>query len=268
VPEDVADRAVLSQTTDIAPLPDDGYPPPTSLTQRIHSGDGYGTRAILSVVVGYVVMFTAIFLTFSGLYMLLGQDLSFQPGNNEPSMLWTVVSFALGIGAAVLGGYVCAWIARTATPPKVLAGVVLGIGLLSAIPVLMAAATPAETRTGEVGNLDAMMKAKQPGWVPLANPFVGLAGVLLGAGCGRLPRRDGAASPELPARPVKVTTGSLRVGDRPRGTSLMRGQTLEALAAIKAARQADWHTICSYFSQRTSRAASPGPLHIPPLLPP
>ena len=147
-------------------------------------------RAILSVVVGYVAMFAAIFLAFSGLYLLMGQDLSFRPGSYEPSLLWNVVSFALGIGAAVLGGYVCAWIARTATPPKVLAGVVLVVGLLSAVPVLMSAASPAEPRTGEVGNLDAMMKAKQPAWVAVANPFVGLAGVLLGA---RLRRRNAAA---------------------------------------------------------------------------
>jgi hypothetical protein len=138
-------------------------------------------RAILSVVVGYVAMFAAMFLLFSGLYLILGQELSFQQNSYEPSLLWTVVSFGLGMGAAVLGGYVCAWIARRATPPKVLGGVVLVIGLLSAIPVLMAAATPAEARTGEVGNLDAMMKAKQPGWVAVVNPFVGLAGVLLGA---------------------------------------------------------------------------------------
>lgn len=138
-------------------------------------------RAILSVVVGYVTMFAAIFLTFSGLYLLLGQDLSFRPGSYEPSVLWTVVSFALGIGAAVLGGYTCARIARTVTPPKVLAGVVLVIGLLSAVPILMTVTPPAEARTGEVGNLDAMMKAKQPAWVALANPLVGLAGVLLGA---------------------------------------------------------------------------------------
>ncbi|HJZ59841.1 MAG TPA: hypothetical protein VKE74_33170, partial [Gemmataceae bacterium] len=87
-------------------------------------------RAISSVVVGYAAMFAAIFLAFSGLYLLLGQDLSFRPGSYEPSVLWTVVSFALGVGAA-LGGYVCARIARTATPPKVLV-----IGLVSAVPVL------------------------------------------------------------------------------------------------------------------------------------
>lgn len=138
-------------------------------------------RAILSVVVGYVAMFATIFLSFSGLYLLMGQDLSFQSGSYEPSLLWTLVSFALGMGAAVFGGWLCAWIAQTTTPPKVLAGVVLVIGLLSAVPVLMAAATPAETRTGEIGNLDAMLKAKQPAWVAVANPFVGLVGVLLGA---------------------------------------------------------------------------------------
>src|SRR5262245_5822423 len=165
-------------------------PPPATL-RPLHSPGGESIRraamgrAIVSVVVGYVVMFAAIFLAFSGLYLLLGQDLSFRPGSYEPSLLWTVVSFALGVGAAVIGGSVCARIARAATPPRVLAGVVLVIGLLSAIPVLIAAATPADPRTGEVGNLDAMMKAKQPAWVAVANPFVGLAGVLLGAGLRR-----------------------------------------------------------------------------------
>src|SRR5262249_48827636 len=43
-------------------------------------------RAILSVVVGYAAMFAAIFLPFSGLYLLLGQELSFQPGSYDPSM--------------------------------------------------------------------------------------------------------------------------------------------------------------------------------------
>lgn len=137
-------------------------------------------RAVASVVVGYVVMFATIFLTFSGLYLILGQERSFQPESYEPSVLWTVVSFALGIGAAVVGGVVAAGIARSATPPKVLAGLVLVIGLLSAA-VVLTAETPAVARTGEVGNLDAMTKARQPAWVALANPFVGFVGVLLGA---------------------------------------------------------------------------------------
>ena len=145
-------------------------------------------RAIVGVVVGYVAMFATLFLLFSGLYLVLGQERSFRPGSYEPSVLWTVASFVLG-AAAVLGGWVCARIARTATPPKVLAGVVLVVGLLSAVPVLVTASAPAEERTGAVGNLDAMMKAKQPAWVAVANPFLGSLGVLVGA---RL-RRSSAA---------------------------------------------------------------------------
>jgi xanthosine utilization system XapX-like protein len=138
-------------------------------------------RAILSVIVGYVAMFAVIFFAFSGLYLVLGQERSFEPGSYDPSLLWNVLSFALGIGAAVLGGIVCSSIAKTAAPPKVLAGLVLVIGLLSAIPVVMEASAPAEARTGDVGNLDAMMKARQPVWVAFANPFVGFVGVLIGA---------------------------------------------------------------------------------------
>jgi hypothetical protein len=138
-------------------------------------------RAILSVVLGYVAMFAAIFLSFSGLYFLLGQERSFEPKRYDPSVLWNVVSFALGAAAAIFGGYLCARIARTATPPKVLAVLVLVIGILSAIPVVTAASTPAEERTGDVGNLDEMMKAKQPVWVAVANPFLGFVGVLIGA---------------------------------------------------------------------------------------
>jgi drug/metabolite transporter (DMT)-like permease len=138
-------------------------------------------RAIVSVVVGYVVMFATIFLTFSGLYLVLGQDRSFQPDSYDPSPLWTVVSFALGAVAAVVGGYTCARIARATTPPKALAVLVLVLGVVSAVPVLRDASTPAPARTGDVGNLDAMMKAKQPAWVAVANPFLGFVGVLVGA---------------------------------------------------------------------------------------
>jgi hypothetical protein len=143
-------------------------------------------RAIVSVVLGYVVMFATMFVLFSGLYLLLGQERSFEPGSYDPSVLWNVASFALGAVAAVVGGYVCARIARAATPPKVLAGVVLVIGLISAVPVVLAAGTPAKERTGDVGNLAAMMQAKQPAWVAVANPFLGFVGVLVGARLRRL----------------------------------------------------------------------------------
>ena len=37
-------------------------------------------RAILSVIVGYVVMFLVVFVGLTGAYLLLGQERAFKPG--------------------------------------------------------------------------------------------------------------------------------------------------------------------------------------------
>ena len=49
----------------------------------------------------------------------------------------------------------------------------------------MASGGPDEVRGSEVGNLEAMTKAKQPAWTALLNPLIGVAGTLVG---GRLKR--------------------------------------------------------------------------------
>jgi hypothetical protein len=76
---------------------------------------------------------------------------------------------------------VCAAVSRLPKPPLVLAVVVLVLGVLSAVPVLMASPGEQEARTGDVSNMDAMMKARQPAWAALLNPVLGVAGVLAGA---------------------------------------------------------------------------------------
>jgi hypothetical protein len=139
-------------------------------------------RAIVAVVVGYLVMFVVVFATFSAAYILMGVNKAFQPGTYDVTALWLVTSFALSLLAAVGGGFVCAAIARSGRAPFALAASVLVLGLVFAVPVIMASQTEkAAVRTGDVGNLEAMQNAKQPVWVALATPFVGVAGVLLGA---------------------------------------------------------------------------------------
>src|SRR5437016_3926186 len=94
----------LRGATHIAPRHRASYPPPPIHPPQ--SGTQQGAvmgRAIVSVVVGYVAMFAAIFLSFSALYLALGQETSFRPGTYEPSVLWTVVSFVLGGLSAILG---------------------------------------------------------------------------------------------------------------------------------------------------------------------
>ncbi|MFL6227845.1 MAG: hypothetical protein ACJ741_03595 [Pyrinomonadaceae bacterium] len=142
-------------------------------------------RSILAVIVGYLVVFLFIFVLFTGLYLTLGSNASFKPGSYQPSVLWLVLSTLLALVAAIVGGYVCAVLARGGRAPLALAALVLVLGIIFAVPVLMAPETNA-ARTSELTNMEAMMQAKEPAGVALANPLLGAAGVLVG---GRLRRR-------------------------------------------------------------------------------
>jgi hypothetical protein len=136
-------------------------------------------RSILAVIAGYVAIFLFIFVLFTALYLLLGANASFKPGSYQPSILWLALSTPLAFVAAVGGGYLCAALARGGRAPLALAALVFVIGVISAVPMLMATDTNA-VRTSDVSNLEAMMKAKEPAGVALTNPLLGAAGVLVG----------------------------------------------------------------------------------------
>ncbi len=139
-------------------------------------------RAVLAVIVGYLVMALLVFSSFSLAYLLMGADGAFRPGTYEVTPLWLVVSFVFSFIAAVVGGWVCATIARRSPAAKGFAAVVFILGLLLALSVLMASddARP-QVREGNVGNIAAMQNAKQPAWVALMNALIAPAGILLGA---------------------------------------------------------------------------------------
>jgi hypothetical protein len=139
-------------------------------------------RAIVGVILGYLIMAVLVFATFSMAYLAMGADGAFQPGSYEVTTLWLVTSFVLGLLAAVVGGAVCAFLGRGGKAPVVLAALVVALGLLMALPAVMAADSgQPKVREGNVPNLEAMQSARQPAWVALVNPFLGAAGVLLGA---------------------------------------------------------------------------------------
>ena len=143
-------------------------------------------RSILGVVVGYILLFVVLFCVLTAAYLGMGAELAFQPGSFRPSMLWTAVEIVVGFGAAVVSGLVCVAIARKRGAATALVVVILVIGAVSAIPVLMAAGAPEAIRDGSLSNLEAMMKARQPVWLALFNPVLGIVGVLVGS---RLKRR-------------------------------------------------------------------------------
>jgi hypothetical protein len=139
-------------------------------------------RIIGSVFVGYVVMIVAVFATFSVAYLAMGVDRAYQPGSYEASGLWIAVSFVLGFIAAMAGGYVCTAVAQSRKGPRALAWVVIVVGLLMAVGIMMAPKKDAAGRSGEVSAVEAMQKSVAPTWVAFLNPFLGAAGVLIGAG--------------------------------------------------------------------------------------
>lgn len=136
-------------------------------------------RSILAVVAGYLAMGFLVFTLFTAAYLAMGADKAFLPQSYDPSMLWIVVSFLLGLLAAIVGGVVCAAIARRPRPVTALALVVVVLGVLLAFPSLAVVPDPAP-RSGDVSNLEAMTKARTPSWVAFANPVVGAVGVMLG----------------------------------------------------------------------------------------
>lgn len=140
-------------------------------------------RNVLGVIAGYLVMFVLIALSFTGAYLAMGADRAFKPATFEPSTLWIGISIVLGTAAAILGGVVCALIAKRKGAVVALVVVVLVLGLVQVVFMLVAPATTPEVRTGDVSNLDAMMKAAQPLWVTVMNPVLGAVGVMIG---GRL----------------------------------------------------------------------------------
>ena len=139
-------------------------------------------RKVAGVIVGYIVMALLVFLTFSGAYLAMGAGQAFKPGSFNVSLRWIAVSLVLGLIAAIVGGFICALIAKSTRAAQVLAGIVLLLGIIVAIPALTRVDTRPIVRPREVSNIQAMQNARTPKWFAILNPIVSTIGVLVGAG--------------------------------------------------------------------------------------
>ena len=144
-------------------------------------------RSIVAVIVSYVLMFVLVSLAFFGMYGVLGAEGAFKPASWDASNLWIAMALVLSLIVAVIAGIVCALIDRGGKAPLILAIVVFVLGLVFAIPSFVANRVDQGPRVDAPPLFEAMQKAKQPNWVPLAFPVVGAVGVLIGA---RLKKRS------------------------------------------------------------------------------
>jgi hypothetical protein len=139
-------------------------------------------RNIIGVITGYIAMAAFIIISFSILYLILGSEGAFQPGSYKVTITWLILSFALSFTAAILGGYICTLIAKNIKAALWLAGIVIIIGAISAVPHLNVSEEEMnKLREGEVSNFEAMQNAKQPPLAFILTPLVGAFGVSLGS---------------------------------------------------------------------------------------
>jgi hypothetical protein len=138
-------------------------------------------RAILAAVLGYVVMAVLVAALFAAAYTALGADRAFQPGRYDPSTTWLALACAIGFIAAALGGMVAVKVCG-ARGTKWLIVVVLVLGAIDAAFKLAHMKDIPEVRPGDASISDAMLNARQPSWILIANPIIGVLGVAFGAG--------------------------------------------------------------------------------------
>ena len=137
-------------------------------------------RTIGGAVLGYVAMALAVFCGLTAVYLLMGADRAFQPGVYDVSLLWMIVSIIVGFAAAFLGGRVAVGVARSVKGPRILAGIVVVLGVALALSTLGAEPVAEAVRAAGVGPMEAMSAARTPFWMMLLNPVIGAVGVLVG----------------------------------------------------------------------------------------
>jgi amino acid transporter len=122
-----------------------------------------------------------IFTSFSVLYLfVLGQDGTFLPGTYDLRWRWIIISIVLSFFVAIVGGYVARMVGKANGAVVGLAGIVLVLGILVVLSQTMMSDQRPTVRSGNVPNMEAMGNARQPTWIAILNPLIGVVGVLIG----------------------------------------------------------------------------------------
>ena len=138
-------------------------------------------RNIGAAVVGWIAMTALVFGLMSALWTILGPDGAFQPEAWDVSSGWIVGSIAVGLAAAVAGGATCAKISDGPAGLRILVGIVILTGILSAFLQMTESGTAPGPRPVDVDMAAAMTTARQPMWMAFVNPVLGVVGAVFGA---------------------------------------------------------------------------------------
>ncbi|MGQ0628944.1 MAG: hypothetical protein ACT4PL_12700 [Phycisphaerales bacterium] len=146
-------------------------------------------RAVLSVILAYLAMVVVVMIGNSAAYFALGVDRVFEPGNFTPTMWWIGATIVVGMVSALVGGVVCAAIAKKPTPPKVLAVLVLVLACLGGVAqMLLPQQAEQPVREPGVSMIEAASKTHAPVWYNFAIGVIGFVGVMIGSQFSKRPR--------------------------------------------------------------------------------
>ena len=136
-------------------------------------------RAIGATVVGYIVIACVTFAALTLAWVLLGADGAFRPGVFDVSMTWILITIIVGVVAALAGGRVARMISKDATGPRLLAALLVIMGVAAAVHAFGAdPVSPA--RTGAMPMFEAISQTRMPLWSHLVNAVIGAASALIG----------------------------------------------------------------------------------------
>jgi hypothetical protein len=139
-------------------------------------------RSIIAVIVGYVAMFVLAFISFTCAYLIVGPGIAFRPATYEAAHTWVAIAFIINIIVAIIGGFICALIAKSGRAAFGLAILAFTLGLLVAIAdANKRNANAGLVRSDNTPQLEAVKKAYWPVWVPFAFPLTSAVGILIGA---------------------------------------------------------------------------------------
>ena len=145
-------------------------------------------RLIGAVILGYLSIFMLGLAGVGMTWLVLGAKGAFEEGTTVASVPWSIINLLLVAPFCALGSLVARKVARVRGPlaVKVLAGLVLGMGLVAAFAGLGAEATPlpegkevTDLTFFEAGNV-----GSNPAWYAFSTPFLGALGAMAG---GRIP---------------------------------------------------------------------------------
>ena len=149
-------------------------------------------RALLGVIAGYAVMAIIVLVSLTIAWGLTGPSFAYKPGTTHVTLAWIGLNLPLSSIAAIAGGYVTNRIAPTDSllPVKVLAGILLVVGLIMAVAHVLTDQSISQQLTENISTegmsaFSGSSEAVQPIWYNFLIPFIGAAGVLVGGYLGR-----------------------------------------------------------------------------------